>query len=450
MKEKISTSYVITLGLMLFAMYFGAGNLIFPALLGQQAGSNLLPAISGFILTGVGLPLLAFLVLVASGKNNVQGLASRVNPTFGVIFSVLMYLSIGPLFAMPRTGTVSFEIGIKPFTSGMDEGIVLFLFTVCFFVTACVLALSPGKVVDIVGKYLTPIMVALITVLIATAVVLPMGVIYEPQGTYESTALITGFKEGYLTLDAIASFAFGIIIINAVRSQGVADKRAIFLACLQAVAVAGVLLALVYGGLSYMSAASIDGIGYLENGGAVLAASSQYYFSVYGNLILGGITILACLTTSIGLLTACSQYFNQLYSKISYKQYVMVLALFSLFVSNLGLTNLIKFSIPLLNMIYPLVIALVFLVLCNKWYRGNQRVYQMVMFFTLVFSVLDGLKSFPGLNELLAGMFDVFDTYLPLYSMGLGWLLPAVIGLVIGLLWAVKERTTDPDKVVEY
>lgn len=450
MSRKIATSYVVTLGLMLFAMYFGAGNLIFPALLGQQAGTNLLPAIAGFILTGIGLPLLTFLVLVASGKNNVQGLASRVNPVFGVIFSVVMYLSIGPLFAMPRTGTVSFEIGIKPFVSGMNENMILCLFTLIFFSIACVLALSPGKVVDIVGKYLTPIMVSLIAILIITAVIFPRGNIYEPQEDYQVSALITGFKEGYLTLDAIASFVFGIIIINAIQSQGITEKKAVFHACLKAVSLAGVLLAMVYGGLSYMSATSVDGVGYLTNGGEVLAASSNYYFSIYGSLILGGITILACLTTSIGLLTACSQYFNQLYSKVSYKQYVILLAIFSFSVSNLGLTNLIKFSVPLLNMIYPLVIALVFLVLLNKCFRGNQRVYQMVMLFTFIFSVLDGLKSVPGISKSLEGMVSFFDAYMPMYSLGLGWLVPALIGYAVGSVWASYERKENPEKVIEY
>lgn len=346
MSKKISTGYVVTLGLMLFAMYFGAGNLIFPALLGQQAGASLLPAIFGFILTGVGMPLLAFIMLVASGKNNVQGLASRIGPRFGLIFSLVMYLAIGPLFAMPRTGTVSFEIGIKPFVGGMSESMGLLLFTLIFFVIATAMALSPNKVVDIIGKYLTPIMVALIAILILTAVFMPMGPSYAPQDEYVNAAFGKGFKEGYLTLDAIASFAFGIIIINAIRNQGITDKKAMLGASLKAVGIAGVLLALVYGGLSYMSARSVDGIGYLENGGEVLAAASKYYFGTFGNVILGGITTLACLTTCIGLLTACSQYFHQLYEKISYKQYVLILAVFSLVISNLGLTNLIKFSVP--------------------------------------------------------------------------------------------------------
>ena len=447
MSKKVPTSYVIILGLMLFAMYFGAGNLIFPAIIGQQSGTNITSAMAGFFLTGVGLPLLSFLTLVATGKDNIQELASRVTPWFGVAFAVVLYLAIGPFFAIPRAGTVAFEIGIKPFSSSLGESTTLLIFSAIFFTIACLLAVFPAKVVDIVGKYLTPLKITLIGILIVVAVAFPMGKIYEPQDQFVDAAFVTGFKEGYLTLDAMASFAFGIIIIDAVRLKGATDKKHVMAACGKAIGIAAVLLVVMYSALSYMSATSVSKIGYQENGGEVLAKVSNYYFGIYGNVLLGLMISVACMTTCIGLLSACAQYFSRLYPKISYQYYVIGMAIFSFLVSNMGLTGLIKFSEPILNAIYPLAISMVFLLLSNKWFRGNRRVYQMVILFTFCISIFDGFDT-AGINILNISSF--LSKYLPLYEMGLGWIIPAIVGAVVGNIWAMMERKNSPEKVIEF
>ncbi|MGX7031666.1 branched-chain amino acid transport system II carrier protein [Vagococcus zengguangii] len=447
MSKKVPTSYVFILGLMLFAMYFGAGNLIFPAIIGQESGSNIVTAMIGFFLTGVGLPLLSFLAMVATGKNNIQELAGRVKPWFGVLFSVVLYLSIGPFFAIPRAGTVAFEIGIKPFDFGISESMTLLIFTLIFFAIACLLALFPAKVVDIVGKYLTPLKITLIGILVVVAIAFPMGDIYEPQGDFVSKAFVNGFKEGYLTLDAMASFAFGIIIINAVNEKGATDKKHVMAACTKAIVIAATLLVIMYSALSYMSATSVSKIGYMDNGGEVLAKVSNYYFGVYGNVLLGLMISVACMTTCVGLLSSCAQYFNRLYPKISYQKYVIGMTLFSILVANMGLTSLIKFSEPMLNAIYPLAISLVFLLLFNKWFNGNQRVYQLVILFTFCVSIFDGFDT-AGINVL--NISSILAKYLPLYSIGLGWIVPAITGAVIGIIWAKIEKKNHPELVIEY
>ena len=447
MSKKVSTSYVIILGFMLFAMYFGAGNLIFPAIIGQKAGSNIVPAMLGFFLTGVGLPLLSFVTLVATGKNNIQELAGRVAPWFGILFSVMLYLFIGPFFAIPRAGTVAFEIGIKPFDFGSNQSTTLLIFTLLFYAVACLFALFPGKVVDIIGKFLTPLKIGLIGILAVIGVIFPMGAIYKPQGDFINNAFVTGFKEGYLTLDAMASFAFGIIIIKAVNDKGATSKKHVLAACSKAIVIAASLLIIMYSALSYMSATSVSKIGYMENGGEVLAKVSNYYFGVYGNVLLGLMITVACMTTCVSLLSACAEYFSRLYPKISYQKYVIGMTLFSIVVANLGLTSLIKISVPILNAIYPLAISLVFLLLFNKWFKGNQRVYQMVILFTFCVSIFDGFDS-AGINVL--NISTILAKYLPLYSVGLGWVVPALVGAVVGICWAKIEKKSNPHMAIEY
>lgn len=392
----------------------------------------------GFFLTGVGLPLLSFMALVATGKDNIQELAGRVSPLFGVVFAVVLYLAIGPFFAIPRAGTVAFEIGVKPFSGALGENLTLFIFTLVFFSIACLLAIFPGKVVDIVGKYLTPLKISLIGILIVVAVAFPMGAIFGPQGEFVDTAFTSGFKEGYLTLDAMGSFAFGMIIIEAVRRQGATSKTHVLAACTKAIFIAAVLLVVMYSALSYMSATSVSKIGYQENGGAVLAKVSHFYFGTSGNVLLGLMISVACMTTCVGLLSACAQFFNRLYPKVSYQVYVVSMSLFSLGVANMGLTSLIKFSEPILNAIYPLAISLVFLLLFNDWFKGNRRVYQMVMLFTFAVSLFDGLDTAQ------ITVFHISETlakYLPLYNVGLGWIVPALVGGLIGLCWGMVEKS---------
>ena len=438
MSKKLPISYVVILGMMLFAMFFGAGNLIFPAILGQEAGTNVVLAMSGFILTGILLPLTAFLSLVYSGKDDVEELAARVTPWFGLIFAVVMYLAIGPFFAIPRTGTVAFEIGIKPFSGSVGESTSLLIFTVIFFSIACGLSLFSGKVVDVVGKYLTPLKILLISLLVAVAVLFPMGVIREPTTKFTSDVFGKGFKEGYLTLDGIGAFALVPVIVNAAKSKGTTSLKHISEGITKAVIVTGALLLIMYSALSYMSASSVDVIGYQSNGGEVLAKVCHYYFGLYGSLILAAMITIACMTTAIGLLSSCALYFNKILPKVSYKQFIILFSVFSFAVSNLGLTSLLKVSEPVLNGIYPIGICLVILLLSDRLFKGNKRVYQLAILFSAIIGFFDGFKV-AGIS--VFGISEKLDSTLPLSSFGLGWVVPAAVGALIGYIWSsVEER----------
>lgn len=425
----------LVIGLMLFALFLGAGNIIFPPALGQLAGENLIVAMVGFLITGVGLPLLAVLAIANSnsdGDGGLRSIAARVNPVFGIIFTMIVYMAIGPFFGIPRTATVSYEIGIIPFLSEQSAQAQwpLLIFTIVFFAVTIALALNPAKLVDRIGKVLTPILFIIIGALVVKSFVTPMGEIGEAQGDYVNNPFFRSFVEGYLTMDVIAALIFGIIIINTLAAQGIKEKKETFKATLIAGIIAAVGLTFVYVSLGFIGATSVDEIGIQANGGAILALASNVLYGSAGKIILALTIIFACLTTSIGLVSACAQFFEETFPKFSYKTYVFIFAGFSTIIGNFGLTQLINISLPILMMIYPLAIVLMLLSFIDKTFDRAPIVYILALAFTAVISVVEGLNT-AGFE--LKAITDVLQ-HLPLYEQQIGWLLPAIVGLVIGMI----------------
>lgn len=418
-------------GLMLFALFFGAGNLIFPAFLGQQAGGNWLSAMSGFLLTGAGLPLLGVIAIGYSGSRDVQDLASRVTPWYGVAFAAVLYLAIGPLFATPRTATVTFEIGVTPFIGPEHKTVALAIFSAFFFGVTYWLSISPGKLVDRIGKVLTPALLATIAVLVGYAAFNPMGELQAAQGGFADRPFVTGVLEGYQTMDALASLVFAIIVIDAARALGVRNRAQLLATTTVAGTVAAACLAVVYLLIGYMGATSVAGLGLQENGAAVLSKTAQHYFGMGGNVLLSAIVFLACLSTAVGLIISCSEYFNRLLPAISYKTFVVIFTLVSMAFANKGLSGIISISVPVLMLLYPLTVVIILLAFLNNWFGGSRVVYVCTIFATLVVGVLDAWKAaFSFAPETAALINSIF----PLYDIGMGWLLPASIGFVLGLV----------------
>lgn len=418
-------------GLMLFALFFGAGNLIFPAFLGQQAGSNWLSAMSGFLLTGAGLPLLGVIAIGYSGSRDVQDLASRVTPWYGVAFAAVLYLAIGPLFATPRTATVTFEIGVTPFIGPEHKTMALAIFSAFFFGVTYWLSISPGKLVDRIGKVLTPALLATIAVLVGYAAFNPMGELQAAQGGFADKPFVTGVLEGYQTMDALASLVFAIIVIDAARALGVRNRAQLLATTTVAGAVAAACLAVVYLLIGYMGATSVAGLGLQENGAAVLSKTAQHYFGMGGNVLLSAIVFLACLSTAVGLIISCSEYFNRLLPAVSYKTFVVIFTLVSMAFANKGLSGIISISVPVLMLLYPLTVVIILLAFLNNWFGGSRVVYVCTIFATLVVGVLDAWKAaFSFAPETAALINSIF----PLYDIGMGWLLPATAGFVLGLV----------------
>lgn len=418
-------------GLMLFALFFGAGNLIFPAFLGQQAGENWFSAMLGFLLTGAGLPLLGVIAIGYSNSRDVQVLASRVTPLYGILFASALYLAIGPLFATPRTATVSFEIGVVPYISEESKTLGLALFSLFFFGVAYWLSLSPGKLVGRIGKILTPVLLVTIAILMGYAAMNPMGALTAPQGDFAIRPFAKGILEGYGTMDALASLVFAIIVIDAVRAMGVDNRAELLRTTTIAGVVAATCLAVVYLMIGYMGATSVAGLGMQENGAAVLSKTAQFYFGNAGNILLSVIVFLACLSTAIGLIVANAEFFNRLCPGISYKTFVTIFTLVSMGFANKGLAGIISFSIPVLMLLYPLTVVIILLAFLHNLFGGGRIVYICTIFFTLIVGVLDAYKAAFGFSDETAA---AINNALPLYDIGLGWVVPAVVGFILGCI----------------
>jgi LIVCS family branched-chain amino acid:cation transporter len=424
----------LTIGLMMFALFLGAGNMIFPPALGQTAGTNVWTAIFGFLVTGVGLPLLGVIAIGLTG-GTLRDLSSRVHPGFAIVFSTLMYLAIGPFFGIPRTGTVAFEIGVTPFLPDAmnNNGLPLFIYTFIFFGITFWFALNPTKLVDRIGKILTPILIVVIGLIVFKGIFSPMGSFSAPKGDYAETPFFTGFINGYLTMDAIAALVFGIVVINAVKSRGVTSKKEIAKATTKAGIIAVSGLALVYLSLAYIGATSRNALGELANGGSILTGSADLLFGQFGIILLAVAITFACLTTSIGLVTACGEYFNSLMPNVSYKLIIAILCVFSGAVANVGLTQLINLTLPVLIGVYPLAIALIGYSYLHRQFSGYREVYIGGLLGAGVISIFDALSR---MNVDISAVSSVLSKVLPLYDQGIGWLVPSIIGAFIGYIIA--------------
>ncbi|MGE7836016.1 branched-chain amino acid transport system II carrier protein [Viridibacillus arvi] len=438
MKNKsLSLGEQVAVGLMLFALFLGAGNIIFPPQLGQQAGESFSLAMLGFLITGVGLPLIG-VITVAKAGGQLQDMAGKVHPIFGIVFTSIVYLAIGPFFAIPRTGTVSYEIGVSPFLSDAmrESSIPLLISTIVFFGITTFFALNPTKLVDRVGKILTPLLLLVIALLAAKSIITPMDGPGEAVGKYTTQPFTEGFLQGYLTMDFLAALIFGIVIIQALHAKGVTDSKKIVKTTIFAAFIAAAGLALVYISLGYIGASSFQTIGAQGSGAEIIAKSANVLYGDFGNILLSAVILLACLTTSIGLLTASSQFFTKLFPKISYLAFVFIFAIFSTAISNFGLEQLISISLPVLLAIYPIAIVLMSLALIDKFFNGASIVYTVALIATALVSVYDGLHAakmdIPAYANLLS--------HLPLYAEGIGWLVPAIVGTIIGWIISLFTR----------
>lgn len=445
MEKRLTKKDYLYLGSMLFGFFFGAGNLIFPVNMGQQAGANVLLANLGFLITAIGLPFLGIIAVGISKTNGLFDIATRVNRKYAYIFTILLYLVIGPFFALPRLATTSFEIGVVPFVAPQQQSLVLAIFSTVFFVCAWLLALKPSRLLEYVGKYLNPIFLLLLAVLLVMAFVHPLGQASQGavQTAYASQPFFTGFLQGYNTLDALASLAFGIIIVTSIKDRGVTKPGVIALDTFKSGAVSIILMGIIYTLLSYLGAMSIGHFKLSANGGIALAQVARYYLGTGGSVLLALIIIVACLKTAVGLISAFSQTFVELFPSRSYVMFATVVSILPAVFANVGLTNIIAYSVPVLMFLYPLAITLIILTIFSPLYHNDTRVYQMTTYFTLIVAFVDGLKASPTFishaTPVLA-LTNFADHYLPFEAIGMGWIVPGIVGAVIGLIWYMTDK----------
>ncbi|MBC5624298.1 branched-chain amino acid transport system II carrier protein [Clostridium sp. NSJ-49] len=440
--KNLSRKDLVLVSLMLFSLFFGAGNLIFPPFLGQAAGSATWVAMAGFFITAVGFPILGVVAVAKSG--GLYSLAKRVHPAFAAVFTVLIYLSIGPGLGIPRAGSLPFEMAVAPYLpESISTTLALFLFTLVFFSVAYWLSLSPAKLVDRMGKVLTPTLLVLISLIFIASIFRPIGAYGEATGEYVTSPFVKGFLEGYLTMDTIAALNFGIVISLAIKSRGVSDEKLVVSNSIKAGVIAGSLLIAIYAVLGHLGATSGGRFGTTANGAQTLTNVITYIFGKPGAVLLAVIFTLACLTTCVGLITSCSQYFATLTSKVSYKGFVRILALLSMGIANMGLTQILSISVPVLNAIYPIAIMLIVLGMMNRVFKGNTMAYRLTIIFTGVVSVVDALGQVGVGVEALTKLFE----RLPLYSQGLGWIVPAAVGMILGVLMKVVKENVKTEKL---
>ena len=433
----------IAIGLMLFALFFGAGNIIFPPFLGQHAGLDIVPAITGFLITGCGLPLLGVVTVCWAGKN-LQDIAGRVYPWYGVFMVAAISLTIGPFFAIPRTCSTSFEMSVAPFI-GAGNQTALFAYSVVFFVLTWWLAVTPTKLVDRVGKILTPIMLVLLFALFAAYTLNPFGewqAPTDPRFADTMSSFTAGIMEGYNTMDGLAGLLFGILVIEAVRLTGVQEPHAIARDTLKSGIVAMFFMCIIYVFLGLIGASSVIPLGLQENGVPIIVGSMNWYFGQAGPMLLAVIVVLACLTTSIGLVASVAALFHSLIPKVSSRTFATVFSLLSCGIANFGLTTIISAAVPVLVFLYPLTIALIILTFLNDSFKGSPIVHRTATLFTFFPALFDGLGV---LGAVPAPVADVLQK-LPLASYGLSWLPIFAAGLLIGWgLYAAGGKKPGPD-----
>lgn len=432
MKKKLTFNETVLVASTLFGMFFGAGNLIFPVHLGQMAGYNVIPAIIGFCVTAVSIPILGVAAIGNTHSDNLKVMSSKVSNWYGYVFTCLLYLTIGPFFAIPRCATTSFTTGVLPMLSGDSTVIPQLIFSFIFFALVLFFSLKPSGIMTWIGRIINPVFLVFLGVLVFVALANPSARIADvaPIESYQSGAFFNGFIEGYGTMDAIAGLAFGVVVIDIIRSLGVSDDNDIAKATVKSGVFTAILMALIYVVTIIMGTQSRGMFEVSDNGGIALGQLSGYYLGNIGSIVLAVTITFACLKTSIGLVTSCSEMFVKMFPKAcSYKAWAIIFSAFSFCVSNVGLTAIINYSLPVLMLLYPLTITIIVLALCDKLFGGSKYVYICVTIGAALPALCDFVKTLPfGIDVSFA------NKIFPLYSLGFGWIVPALVGLVVGII----------------
>ncbi|GGK30962.1 branched-chain amino acid transport system carrier protein [Aliivibrio fischeri] len=396
----------------------------------QQAGENWLVAIVGFLLTAVGLP--AFTLVVLGRLSSADKLTALLPKWMDRSFWFLVLTTLGPAFVLPRAVTVAYEMGVKPFYSGNG----LMVFSALFCALTLWLALKPGKLVDYIGKVMTPALIAMLAVLVIAALVNPLGEPSQAIEIYQQAPTVNGLIQGYMTLDAIAAVAFGWVIIQTIRSKGIEDKKAISYYTIRIAVIYSVLMSLCYLAMGYLGSTSSEIAPSATNGGEILTRYAAGEFGMLGQILLAAITLMACLTTTIGLTNANSEYYKNTYG-VTFKVSATVIMVLTAIISNFGLETIIEVSLPAILILCPIAISLIIaMVLIPEKSESNTPTISMshtvVVCIAALFGTIDALHI---LGKLPEGITAFCEQWLPLFSSHTSWLLPVFITIFVHKLF---------------
>lgn len=419
-KKDITTALVV--GFALFATFFGAGNLIFPPLLGMGTGPGWWLSFLAFVITDAGLAVLA----VLSVLNRAERMEDYLKPLGkwpARIMCLILMVGLCPLVVIPRTCATTYETSVRTLFGDVSP----WLFSLLFFALVALFAIRPASVVDNIGKYLTPVLLLTLLVLCAKGVIDPLGPVEPPEESYPAFRL--GLLYGYQTMDALMAVPFSVIVFKSLRDKGYTERKDLARMAFLCSLVAFIGLFVIYGGLTYLGATA-SSLGLEETEGtALLAELTRRLLQEAGIIILAVVVLLACLTTAIGVTSSVADYVAEFSRrKVPYSAVVLLCCLAGFFLSNLGTGKIIELASPVLTLLYPIMLTQVFLSCFRKIDRA--WICRGAALGAALFTVLELLNDYEVLPM-------PWVEKVPLKFLGLGWLLPAVLG---GLLGALVSR----------
>lgn len=445
MQHKLTIKKTLLLASLIFGMFFGAGNLIFPVHLGQLAGEHWAPATLAFLLSATVIPLMALISLAQTRSTGIYDLAKPLGNGFAIFFLIAVHISLGPMIATPRTATVAYSLSFANWLPNKWQTSGQLIFSLVFFTIVYFLGSREQHLTKYIGKYLNPIFIILLIIIFSLAIFNPLGSLnHSAQAAYQTKAFSSAFLEGYNTLDAIAALAFGITIVRAIKAMGFTERHEISKITAKTGIVAILGIAVVYLGLILLGSASLSKFNLSKNGTTALMQITNYYLGSFGGAFLAVMGTLAVLTTAMGLTASFAQDFHRVFPKVSYKKWLALTIILSFISANFGLNNIIAWGLPILLFLYPMAITLVLLGLLSPLFKNSGTVYLPTMILVLIPAIMDGIANAPfaGSFKYLIGYHDangilhngIYQNLLPMANIGFGWVIPGIIGFIIGLI----------------
>lgn len=454
MKERLSIKEYLLLSSMLFGMFFGSGNLIFPVYIGYQSGENLVLAFLGFSLTAIIVPFLGICAMGVSKYEGIHKLQDKVGKLFGTFFTISLYLAVGPLFAIPRSCTLSYTVALSPYVPLEYKSAATPLFSFIFFNIVVFFSIKPKKFMTMMGKFFNPFFLLALGLLLSYAFMRPLSNIFNPcfPKVFEKEAILKGALEGYNTLDVLASLAFGILLVTSINTLGIFDKKKVSKISIQIGAITFFAILIVYLLLASIGSSCRHLIHPDHNGGEALQIIANRFLGSQGSILIGLLITFACLKTAISLVTASASSFHNISGgRISYNFFAVIFSLISFGLSNFGLSGIIKFSIPFIIFLYPLAIMVIILLLLDGFLNLNRLSVKFTLYLTSIFAFFDALRvlSLNNLSEIptmetpistfFSSAFQL-DQFIPFFGLKLSWIVFALFGLKLTILVTIIEK----------
>lgn len=454
MKEKLSLKEYVFLSSMLFGMFFGAGNLIFPIFVGSQTGRDLIPAILGFCVTSVGIPLLGVFAVIISGREGIDKFFGKVGKVFSTFFSIALYLSIGPLFAIPRSSTVAFTVSLAPHAPIEYFPVATTLYSFIFFNIVVFFSIKPKGLMIWIGKIFNPFFLVTVGIFVTSIFINPVYNLFS-EGALplsDNRTFLIGVLEGYNTLDVLSSLVFGVILMTSIQNLGIRDNKTATESAARVGLYAFIGIIFSYFVLAFAGANTAHLIHDKNNGGEALQIIAHHYFGKNGALLVGSIITFACLKTAISLTIASATAFERMCKgRCSYHFFAILFSLVSFGLSNFGLSGIIKYSIPFIVFLYPIAIILILLLLLDNLFHFHSYAVKFTLYLTTTFALVDSARVFSlkniseiplvqtPISRFLAETLNL-ALYVPFFNIRLSWIFFGVFGLFVSVISSLILR----------